>query len=293
MSIVITGASGKLARLTLEAVAETVSPSEVILVTRDPDAIGDLADRGFTVRRGDFDDPASLPAAFEGGERLLLISTSVIGVRVVQHRAAIDAAAAAGVRWAAYTSIVNPSDSNPGAAAREHRATEQALRDSGLQWTFLRNAIYTEMLVLGAGPALASGSLVTNAGDGRTAYVSRADCAAAAAAVLTSDGHDGKAYDITGPEALGERDVAALYAELGGRPVEPVLLDDDAWVAAMVEHAGMPEPLAQTYATFGAAARRGYVAVVSDTVQNLTGRPPRTVREVLEAHRDELAGATA
>jgi NAD(P)H dehydrogenase (quinone) len=104
--------------------------------------------------------------------------------------------------------------------------------------------------------------------------------------------HDGKAYDITGPEALGERDVAALYAELGGRPVEPVFLDDDAWVAAMVEHAGMPEPVAQTYATFAAATRRGYVAVVSSTVQDLTGRPPRTVREVLDVHRDELAGAT-
>jgi NAD(P)H dehydrogenase (quinone) len=208
----------------------------------------------------------------------------------VQHRAAIDAAVTAGVHWAAYTGGINPSDSNPGAAAREHRATEEALRDSGLAWTFLRNSIYAEALVGSAGPALASGSLVTNAGDGRTAYVSRADCATAAAAVLTSDGHDGKEYDITGPETLGERDVAALYAELGGGPVEPVFLDDDAWVAAMVEHAGLPEPVARTYATFGAAARRGYAAVVSTAVQDLTGRPPRTVREVLEEHRAELAG---
>jgi NAD(P)H dehydrogenase (quinone) len=293
MSIVITGASGQLARLTVEALAEKVSPSEVILVTRTPDAIGDLAQRGFTVRHGDFDDPASLPAAFQGGERLLIISASEIGRRVPQHRAAIDAAVAAGVRWAAYTGGINPSDSNPGAAAREHRATEEALRDSGLAWTFLRDSIYTESLLLGAGPALASGSLVTNAGDGLTAYVSRADCAAAAAAVLASDGHDGKEYDITGPEALGEREVAALYAELGGRPVEPVFLEDEAWVAAMVEHAGMPEPLARTFGTFGTAARRGYAAVVSSTVADLTGRPPRTVREVLEARRDELAGTTA
>jgi NAD(P)H dehydrogenase (quinone) len=290
MSIVITGASGKLGRLTAEAVAVKVSPSEVTLVTRTPDALGDFAERGFVVRAGDFDEPPSLRAAFAGGERLLIISASEIGRRVPQHRAAIDAAVAAGVRWAAYTGGVNPSDSNPGAAAREHRATEEALRDSGLAWTFLRNSIYAETLVGGAGPALASGSLVTNAGDGRTAYVSRADCAAAAAAVLASDGHDGKEYDITGPEALGEREVAALYAELGGRPVEPVFLDDDAWVAAMVQHAGVPEPVARTYATFGDAARRGYAAVVSTAVNDLTGRPPRTVREVLEAHRAELAG---
>jgi NAD(P)H dehydrogenase (quinone) len=293
VSIVITGASGQLARLTTEAVAEKVAPSDVILVTRTPDALGDLAARGFAVRKGDFDDPASLPAAFEGGERLLLISTDVVGIRVPQHRAAIDAAVAAGVRWSAYTGIVNPSDSNPGVAAREHRATEEALRDSGLGWTFLRNSIYAEMLLRGAGPALASGRLVTNAGEGRTTYVSRTDCAAAAAAVLTSDGHEGREYDITGPEALGEREVAALYAELGGRPVEPAFLDDDGWVAAMVEHAGMPEPVARTYATFGAAARRGYVAVVSSTVEDLTGRPPRSVREVLEAHRAELASAAA
>jgi NAD(P)H dehydrogenase (quinone) len=290
MSIVITGASGKLGRLTAEAVAEKVSPSDVVLVTRRPDAVSDLAQRGFRVRAGDFDDPASLPPAFDGGERLLIISADVIGRRVAQHRAAIDAAVAAGVRWAAYTGGINPSDSNPGAAAREHRATEEALRDSGLAWTFLRNSIYAEALVGSAGPALASGSLVTNAGDGRTAYVSRADCAAAAAAVLTSDGHDGKEYDITGPETLGEHDVAALYAELGGGPVEPVFLDDEAWVAAMVEHAGLPEPVARTYATFGAAARRGYAAVVSSAVEDLTGRPPRTVREVLEAHRAELSG---
>lgn len=293
MSIVITGASGKLGRLTAEAVAERVSPSEVILVTRSPDAIGDLAERGFVVRKGDFDEPPSLRAAFAGGERLLIISASEIGKRVVQHRAAIDAAVAAGVQWAAYTGIPNPSDSNPGAAGRDHRATEEALRESGLAWTFLRNSIYTEMLARGAGPALASGKLVTNAGEGRTSYISREDCAAAAAAVLTSDGHDGKEYDITGPEALGDRDVAALYAELGGRPVEPVFLDDEHWVATMVEHAGMPEAGARTYATFGEAARRGYLAVVSSAVEDLTGRQPRLVREVLEANRAELAGATA
>ena len=293
MSIVITGASGQLGRLTAEAVAAKVSPSEVTLVTRTPDALGGLAARGFVVRTGDFDDPPSLRAAFAGGERLLIISATEIGRRIVQHRAAIDAAVAAGVHWAAYTGIPNPSDSNPGAAARDHRATEEALRESGLAWTFLRNSIYAESLVRGGGPALASGTLVTNAGEGRTSYVSREDCAAAAAAVLTSDGHDGKEYDITGPEALGDRDVAALYAELGGRPVEPVFLDDEDWVATMVEHPGLPEVAARTYATFGQAARRGYLAVVSSAVEDLTGRPPRSVREVLEAHRSELTGAAA
>jgi NAD(P)H dehydrogenase (quinone) len=284
MSIVVTGASGQLARLVTERLLERVPPSEVVLVTRTPEALDQVAAHGVAVRHGDFARPESLPAAFAGGERMLLISASVLGERVPGHHAAIDAAAAAGMRSVAYTSIVNPSDSNPGAAAADHRATEEHARLSGMDWTFLRNSIYSEMQAgPGAAAALATGSLLTNAGEGRTAYVSRADCAAAAAAVLTSDGHAGKAYDITGPEALSAHDLAALYAEIGGKPVEAVLLEDDAWVAAMVEHAGLPEPLARQLATFGAAARQGYAEPVSSSVKDLTGREPRTTREVLEA----------
>ena len=288
MSIVVTGASGKLGRLVTEALLERVAPGEVVLVTRTPDALADFAARGVDVRAGDFAAPASLPGAFAGAEKLLLISASVLGERVPQHFAAIDAAVAAGVRSIAYTSIVNPSDSNPGAAAADHRATEERIRVSGAAWTFLRNSIYAEMQAGPGAAALASGTLLTNAGDGRTAYVSRADCATVAAAVLASDGHDGKAYDVTGPEPLGARDLAALYAEIGGKPVEPAFVDDDGWVAAMVEHAGLPEPLARQLSTFGIAARRGYAERVSTAVQDLTGRAPRTVREVLEAELPQL-----
>jgi NAD(P)H dehydrogenase (quinone) len=283
MRIVITGASGQLGRLTTAAALERVAPSDLILVTRTPDALADLAARGATVRAGDFDRPESLPAAFAGGEKLLLISTDVIGTRVSQHRAAIDAAVAADVRSVAYTSIVNPSDSNPAVVAAEHRATEELLRASGLAWTFLRHGIYADLLAHDAAAALASGKLLTNAGDGRNAYVAREDCAAAAAVVLTTDGHDGKTYDITGSEPLGADDLAALYAKIGGAPVETVRLDDAAWVAAMVEHAGMSEAGAQAYATFGTATRHGYTATQSPTFEALTGRAPKTVRAVLES----------
>ena len=287
MSIAITGASGQLARLTTEALLEKVDPGDLILVTRTPEALAELAARGVDVRAGDFGAPESLPAAFAGAEKLLLISAAILGERVPDHFAAIDAAVAAGVRSIAYTSIVNPSDSNPGAAAADHRATEERVRVSGAAWTFLRNSIYAEMQVAPGAAALATGTLLSNAGDGRTAYVARADCAAVAAAVLTSDGHEGKAYDVTGPEPLSARDLAALYSEIGGKPVEAVLIDDDAWVAAMVEHAGLPEPLARQLATFGIAARHGYAEPVSSAVEDLTGRPPRTTRQVLE---DELPG---
>ena len=290
MSIVVTGASGQLARLVAESLLERVEPSELILVTRTPDALGELAERGASVRHGDFAQPESLQEAFAGGQRMLLISAAIIGERVPQHYAAIDAAVAAGVRFAAYTSIVNPADTNPGAAAADHRATEEYLRVSGLEWTLLRNSIYSEMQAAPAAGALATGQLMTNHGDGRTAYVSRADCAAAAAAVLTGEGHEGKAYDITGPESLSAHDLAALYAEIGGKPVEVVPVDDDTWVAAMVELAGLPDQLARLLSTFGTAARQWYAAPVSDAVEKLTGRPPRTTREVLEAEIPALAG---
>jgi len=286
MSIVITGASGQLGRLVAAAVLERTDPGRVVLVTRDPSRLDELAQRGVEVRAGDFDDPSTLPAAFEGVDRSLIISADRIGVRVPGHKAAIDAAAAAGARSIAYTSGVNPSHSNPIVVATDHRQSEEHLRRAGPGWTLLRNSIYTEILLQAAGAALATGRHVHNEGDGRVSYVARADCAAAAAAVLTSDGHDGRIYDITGPAALSAQDVAALFADLGGRPVEALPVDDDAFVAGLVEHAQMPEPVARAYATFGIGARRGYSAAVSDTVLELTGTAPTTAHEVLAAHRD-------
>jgi NAD(P)H dehydrogenase (quinone) len=293
--IAITGASGSLARRTAELVLDAIEPEQLILVTRDVEALDDFAERGATVRAGDFDDPVRLESAFAGAERLLLISTDAVGRRVPQHAGAIDAALLAGVRKIAYTSMINPSDSNPAAVAAEHRTTEDLIRASELDWTFLRNAIYSEMLVGPAAAAIAGGKLVTNEGEGRSSYVSRDDCAAAAAAVLTSESiqHDFRAYDITGPEALSPADLAALYAELGGREVRLVAVDDDAFVAGIVEQSGVDEDTARAYASFGIATRRLFLAPISSAVADLTGHEPRSVRDVLSAHRRELAGAAS
>lgn len=287
MTIAITGAAGHLGRLTAQQVLDRVPPGEVVLVTRRPDAIADLADAGAIVRHGDFDEPASLPAAFAGVDRLLLISTDVLGNRVAQHTAAIEAAAAAGVRHVIYTSIVNAGSELPLVVSHEHGATEQAIRDRGLRWTALRNGVYAEFQVGAAARAAASGQLVHNNGDGATAYVSREDCAAAAAAVLTTDGHEDRAYDITGPELVTQAQFAALTADLTGRPVEAVAIDDDAATQGLVA-AGVPAEAAPAYASFGTAIREGVLDGVSPAVEDLTGRRPRSLRDVLEAHRSEL-----
>jgi NAD(P)H dehydrogenase (quinone) len=285
LTIVVTGASGQLGRAVTERLLTDhgVTPGELVLVTRAPDKLTDLADRGAQVRQGDFSDPRSLELAFAGADKALIISTDAVGTRVAGHKAAVDAAVAAGARTIAYTSAINPSDSNPIGVMWEHRQTEEHLRATAPGWTMLRNSIYAEILLMAAEPALATGTHVTNEGDGRVSYVSREDCAAAAAAVLAGDDHDGRIYDITGAEGLTAAEVAELFAELGGRPVQVAHVDDETYAAGLAKHAGMPQPVAEVYASFGTGARRGYSAPVSDTVLKLVGRPPKPVRDVLAA----------
>lgn len=289
MSIIITGASGHLGRSIAERVLERVPASEVVLTTRRPEALSHFAGRGVEVLQADFDRPETLAEAFVGGERLLLISADVIGTRMAQHRAAIEAARRAGVRHVAYTSALNPVAENPAVIAPDHQQTEQALRESGLAWTALRNGLYAEYQLPGFAHAVATGQLIHNDGDGRTAYVSREDCAAVAVAVLTSeyDGSGGNAYDVTGPESLSRDDVAALLSEVSGRPVEAVAVDDEAFVQGLVG-SGLPEPAAQGAASFGRAVREGFFDGPSAAVRDLTGRPPRSLRDVFDAHHEEL-----
>jgi NAD(P)H dehydrogenase (quinone) len=287
MSIIITGASGQLGRLTAELVLDRVPASEVILTTRRPEALSDLAQHGATVRQADFDRPETLAEAFAGGERLLLISTDILDRRAAQHRAAIEAAREAGVRHVAYTSYLNPVEENPAVITPSHRDTEMALRESDLAWTALRHAFYAEYQVPAGAQAIATGRLIHNNGDGKTAYVSREDCATAATAVLTTEGHEDTAYDITGPEALGQGDVAALLSEVSGRPVEAVAVDDEAFIHGLTS-AGVPESAAREFASYGRAIREGHIDQISSAIENLADRPPRSLRNVFEAHHDEL-----
>src|SRR3954454_7705033 len=188
MSLAITGASGPLGR----QVAAELSDVDLTLLTRDPSKLDGA-------RTFDFHEASA--DAFEGVTRLLLISGSEVGSRVDGHKRAVDAAVAAGVQFIAYTSIPNPSDSNPIFVAAEHRATEEHIRASGVAWAFMRNNIYAEMQAGAMAAAPATGQLVTNGGP--TGFVARDDCARSAAAVLRGGEHDGREYDITGPEALG------------------------------------------------------------------------------------------
>jgi NAD(P)H dehydrogenase (quinone) len=288
MSVIVTGAAGHLGRLVAEQLLERLAPEELVLVTRRPEALRELRARGADVRYGDFDDPASLRDAFAGGRRMLLISTDAVGRRVRQHRAAIDAAATAGVGHVVFTSVVNPVARNPiGANAWEQGETEVRLHRSGLAWTVLRFGSFAELVLPPAATAVQNGRLITNAGDGRIVTVSRRDCAEAAAVTLTTDGHTGKTYEITGPQALSQSDLAELYADLSGEQVEVVQVSDTMLTSVLVG-IGTPMSIACGISAFGRAVRQGYFDVVDPAFERLTGRPPVALREVLIAQRADL-----
>lgn len=289
-TLLITGASGHLGRRVAELLLEA-GQHRIVLATRTPAKLADLAARGAIVRAADFDDPASLATAFAGVDRLLLVSTDVLdqpGRRLAQHRAAITAAAAAGVRHLVYTSLLNAVPGSVMSLAPDHAQTEQALASSLLTWTVLRNNLYADNLLASLGFAVATGQLHTASGDGAISYITREDCARAAAAALASADATNRTLDLTGPAALTANEIAALTAQITGRTITHVPVPADGLRAALTR-AGLPPGLVEGLVTFDLAAARGELRTVSPTVTQLTGRAPTTVAAFLAAHRAQLA----
>lgn len=278
--IIVTGANGKLGRGVVEQLLRRVPAERVGVSVREPERAAELAARGVRVRRGDYGDPASLVEAFAGAERVLLISTDVVGPeRVRLHRNAVDAAKQAGVPHILYTSIVAPDPASPFAATADHAATEEYIRASGLRWTFLRNTIYMEIVPAFVGGALAGGPLEGPA-DGPLAYAARADLAEGIGNLLAEGGHLAEALELTGGEALDLDALAAIVGRLTGRQVERRVLSDDAYRDGLLAR-GFPPEGAATFLSIFAASREGRFAAVSPTLGQLLGRAPMTVEAFL------------
>jgi NAD(P)H dehydrogenase (quinone) len=278
-TLLVTGAAGHLGRAVVELLLG--AGQRVIAGTRDPSRVADLASKGAVVRKLDLDDPDTLPDAFLGVDRVLLVSTDRVGSRVQQHKNGITAAARAGVRHIAYTSLLGAPRSSVGLAP-EHVATERALAESGVGYTALRNSVYADLLIQSLQGAVASGQLVTARGQGGVSYITREDCARAAAAALSSTFEGTRELELTGPEALTGDDLAQIASALTGRPVRHVSVPVSALVEGMVAH-GLPEPVAEIYASFDTAAADGELAVVTPTFRELVGRPPQSVRDFLRS----------
>lgn len=300
--IIVTGASGQFGNMAAKMLLERVAAEDLVFLSRTPEKLAEFAETGAHIRSADFDDPSTLAAAMEGGERMLLISTARVGTRVGQHRNAAQAAAAAGVKQIAYTSIINcDRPGNPAIVKDDHLATEQAIiaagKDTGMEYTFLRDSQYAEAIAMAmAIPALQMGVKPDNCAQGRVSFVSRDDCVGVAVGVLTQDGHGNKAYPVTGPAAITIPEAMAMVSEMAGKPIEVQHVDDEAMFAyfdslGVARHASdiVPDgPIpwsSDDMVTFGTAIREGYMEEVSDTVERITGKSPRTLRSVFEQYQ--------
>jgi NAD(P)H dehydrogenase (quinone) len=279
--IAITGATGQLGRLVIQNLLRDLPAAQIVAAVRTPAKAADLAAQGVQVRHADYGQPATLDIAFQGVDKLLLVSSSEVGQRAPQHRAVIDAARRAGVRLIAYTSILR-ADSSPLALAAEHRETEAMLRASGVPFVLLRNGWYTENYTAGLPAALAHGAVLGSAGAGRIAAAPRADYAAAAAAVLLRHDQGGKVYELAGDTAFTLAELAAEIARQTAKPIVYKELPPAAYQAVLVQ-AGLPEGFAALLADSDVGASKGALFDDGGQIGRLIGRPTVPMAAIVAA----------
>ncbi|MCE1184574.1 MAG: SDR family oxidoreductase [Rhodocyclales bacterium] len=279
--IVITGANGQLGSLVIDTLLKSVPASQIVAAVRTPAKAAALAARGVEVREADYERPETLRTAFAGASKLLLISSSEVGKRTAQHQAVIEAAQAAGVQLLAYTSILH-ADTSPLPLAAEHLATEQLIQASGLPAVILRNGWYTENYLASVPTALQYGALLGSAGEGRIASATRADYAAAAAAVLLADNQAGRVYELAGDASYTLTELAAAITQASGTPVKYQDLPPAEFKGVLLG-AGLPEGLAALLAESDEGASRGGLFDDGHQLSTLIGRPSTDLAAALGA----------
>jgi len=269
--IAITGATGQLGRLVIQTLLKSVPAGEIVAAVRNPQKANDLAALGIQVRHADYDQADSLVKAFQGADKLLLISASELGRRLTQHRAVIDAAKKAGVGLLAYTSILH-ADTSPLPLAAEHKATEALIQVSGIPSVVLRNGWYSENYLVSVPAALQYGVLLGSAGAGRIASAARLDYAEAAAAVLTQSNQAGLVYELAGDEFYTLTEFAQEITRQLGKNVAYQNLPEAEYKAALV-NAGLPEGIAALLSESDVGASKGGLFDDSRQLSQLIGRP--------------------
>jgi len=269
MTIAITGAAGQLGRLVVNNLKSRTPADDIVALVRTP---GKAADLGVTAREADYSKPETLARAFSGVTTLLLISSSEVGRRALQHRNVIEAAKNAGVRWIVYTSLLHAETSAITALSAEHLETEAALRASGVPYTILRNGWYTENYTASIPGAIAGGAFLGCAGDAKVSSAARADYADAAVAVLTVDGHKGKTYELAGDKAYTLSELAAELSRQTGKTIPYRNLSEAKYAEALVKF-GLPAAIAQVYASFDTGAAQGALFDDGGQLSKLIGHP--------------------
>lgn len=275
--IALTGATGQLGQFVVEALLKSVPAKEIVAIVRNPAKAEALSKQGLIVRQGDYNDQAALTQALAGVEKLLLISSSEVGQRAAQHRNVINAAKATGVKFIAYTSLLH-ADTSPLGLHVEHVETEKLLAESGIPFALLRNGWYSENYLASAPAALAHGVFIGAAGEGKIASATRADYAAAAARVISEEGHAGKVYELAGDKAWTLSELAALLSEASGKKVVYQNLSEADFAAAL-KGAGLPDGLAEMLADSDIGASKGGLFDDSQTLSKLIGRPTTSIAD--------------
>ncbi|MEW9205131.1 SDR family oxidoreductase [Citrobacter werkmanii] len=275
--IAITGATGQLGQHVIESLLKTVPASQIVAIVRNPSKATALSQQGITVRQADYSDEAALTAALQGIDKLLLISSSEVGQRAPQHHNVINAAKAAHVKFIAYTSLLH-ADASPLGLADEHVATEKMLAESGIAYALLRNGWYTENYLASAPAALEHGVFIGAAGEGKIASATRADYAAAAARVISEDGHSGKTYELAGDAGWTLSQLAAELAKQSGKKVVYQNLSEADFAAAL-KNFGLPAGLADMLADSDVGASKGGLFDDSHTLSKLIGRPTTSLAD--------------
>jgi NAD(P)H dehydrogenase (quinone) len=279
MKILVTGVTGKLGSIVIETLLETVPAKDLAVSVRNPEKAESLRARGVDVRHGDFDQPETLDKAFAGIDRLLIVSTDGDNeTRIRQHAAAVAAAQRANVGFIAYTSLGNASE-NTIFLAPVHRATEEAIKNTGIPYSFLRNNWYLENEASSIQAVLGGAPWLTSAGNGKVGWATRRDYAQAAAAVLAGEGHENTVYELSG-KLTTQEELVSILAGVLGREV-PVQQVDDATYASIMSSAGVPEPVVPILVGIQSAIRDGALEVESNDFQKLLGRPTTPLEEAL------------
>lgn len=277
--IAVTGANGALGRLIVAQLSALLPHNRIVALARDPQKAATVLPPDIAIRHADYDRKETLQPALAGVDKLLLISSSEIGKRAAQHQAVIDAAKQAGVQLIAYTSVLH-ADRSELQLAEEHRQTEAAVLASGLPHILLRNGWYTENYTASIPPALQYGVLLGSANGGRISSASRADYAAAAVAVLTSESGTGRIYELAGDNAYTLNDFAAELSRQTGRTI-PYRDMPEAEYRATLQNAGLPSPMAALISQSDAAAAEGALFDDSGALGKLIGRATTPLRDVI------------
>jgi NAD(P)H dehydrogenase (quinone) len=287
-TLFVAGAGGKVGRRVVELLLTRGYNGKIIAGSRRPEA---LNFPGVEVRKADYGDLAGFTAALNGVDRVLIVSTDVIGdARQKLQTSAVAAAKAAGVKHIVYTSLPHPEPGNAALLAADHHLTEEAIKATGIEYTFLRNSWYTENLLGALPPAIASGKWFSASGAGTMSHVTREDTARAAAGALIADHVGSRVLTVSGPAALSTHQIAVIASEIVGKTIEVVDVSDEQFVEGL-KQAGLPPDVASLLASFQKAQRQGSLSMVTNAVEELWGEGPVSVRDFLVANRAALVMA--